>query len=77
MAVLSQKELAQAQELIDHAKPGVFELKELYGSKWLSISSPTGFGASFKETVQAGHLKNIRLLIPKTNNHQTYEVYSS
>lgn len=77
MAVLSQKELAQAQELIDHAKPGVFELKDLYGSKWLSISSPTVFGANFKETVQAGHLKNIRLLTPKTNNHQTYEVYSS
>ena len=77
MAFLSQKELAQAQKLINHAEPGVFELNDLYGSKWLSISSPTVFGASFKETVQAGHLKNIRLLTPKTNNHQTYEVYSS
>lgn len=75
--MLNEKELTQAQEIIDQALPGIYELKHLYGSKWQSISSPTVFGGHFKKTVQAGHLRKIRLLSPKTNNHQTYEVYSS
>lgn len=77
MAVLNKNELTKAQEIIDHTLPGVYELKHLYGSKWQSISSPTVFGGNFKETVQAGHFRNIKLVSPKTNNHQTYEVYSS
>jgi hypothetical protein len=77
MAVLHQKELTRAQKIIDDALPGIYELKHLYGSMWQSISSPTVFGGNFKETVQAGHLRNIRLLSPKTNNHQTYEVHFS
>lgn len=59
------------------AQPGVYELKDLYGLKWSSISNPTVFGANFKEAVQANHLKNIRLSKPKTNNHQTYELHPS
>lgn len=77
MAILGNQKLVQAQEIIDGAQPGIYELKHLYGSKWQSISSPTVFGGDFKETVQAGYLTKIRLLSPKTNNHQTYEVYSS
>lgn len=77
MAVLNKEELTQAQKIIDCALPNIYELKHLYGSMWQSILSPTVFGEKFKKTVQAGHLKNIRLLSPKTNNHQTYEVYFS
>ncbi len=76
MTILTNQELVQAQDIIDSAQPGVYELKQLYGSKWQSISSPTVFGANFKESVQSGQLRNIRLLSPKTNNHQTYEIYS-
>lgn len=72
--MLNLAQLVEAQSFIDRASPGVYELKELYGEKWMSIQRPTAFGGPFKKAVVADQLKNIRLLTPKTNNHQTYEV---
>ncbi len=72
--MLDSKQLAEAQLIIDSAAPGIYELKQLYGKRWLSIQAPTIFGSYFKESVVTGKLSNIYLLTPKTNNHQTYEV---
>ncbi len=74
MALLSSAEILQAQEIINKTTPGIYELKVLYGSKWLSINSPTTFGAKFKATVLAGQLQSICIRSAKTDNHQTYEV---
>ena len=74
MVMLNIEQLEEAQSVIDSASPGDYELKELYAHKWSTIQKPTVFGKAFKETVEAGLLKKIRLLTPKTNNHQTYSV---
>lgn len=74
MALLSSAEILQAQAIINKATPSIYELKVLYGSTWLTIRSPTTFGAKFKATVLAGKLRSICIKSPKTDNHQTYEV---
>jgi len=76
MAILSQIELLQAQEIINRTPAGDYELKDLYGAAWKSVV-PTTFGGRFKETVSAGHLQRIRLSLLKTNNHNTYEIYNN
>lgn len=75
MSILNPAEISKAQEIITRSQPGIYELKDLYGSLWSSVASPTTFGKRFKKTVQAGHLQQIKLLAPpKTNNHYTYEI---
>lgn len=74
MSTLTPKQIAKAQRIIDRTAPGEYELKQIYGSQWTSISSPTSFGKSFKATVKAGLLQNIRHQSLKTNNHHTYVV---
>ncbi len=74
MTLLNSAEILQAQAIINKATSGIYELKVLYGSTWLSIKSPTTFGAKFKATVIAGKLQGICIKSPKTDNHQTYEV---
>lgn len=77
MSTLSPKQIAKAQRIIDRTAPGEYELKQIYGSQWTSISRPTSFGKSFKATVEAGMLQNIRHQSLKTNNHHTYVVGNS
>ena len=75
MSILNSTEITKAQEIINNTKPGIYELKVLYGLQWQDIGSKTTFGKRFKETVLKGYLQNIRLLEPtKTNNHYTYEI---
>lgn len=77
MSTLTPKQIAKAQRLIDRKVPGTYELKQLYGSEWTSIISPTSFGKAFKATVKSGPLTNIRHQSLKTNNHHTYVVGNS
>jgi hypothetical protein len=77
MITLTPKQIAKAQRIIDRTVPGEYELTQLYGSQWTSISKPTSFGKSFKATVKAGLLRNIRNQSLKTNNHHTYVVGNS
>jgi hypothetical protein len=73
MSALSPKQITIAQAIIDATPPGEYELKQIYGTRWDSISSPTKFGKVFKAAVQAGALRNIRVCTnPKTNNHHLY-----
>ena len=60
--------------MIDRTDPGIYELKDIYANEWTSVRSPTKFGKSFKATVQASLLTNIRINSLKTNNHWTYTV---
>ena len=75
MATLTTDEIILAQSIINRASAGVYELRNLYGAEWKKISSPTSFGARFKETVNGGYLKQIKPNSLKTNNHHTYEIY--
>lgn len=72
--ILKQSEIVQAQEIIDLASPGNYKLKELYGSKWSTVESPTSFGAKFKETVQAGYLHKIWHDLIDSDNSNVYTV---
>lgn len=75
MSILNPAEISKAQEIISRNQPGIYELKDLYGSLWSSVDGPTAFGKRFKETVQTGLLQQIKLLTPpKTNNYNTYEI---
>ncbi len=76
MNTLGPEQIADAQRMIDNTLPGEYELKQIYASRWRSISSPTEFGKMFKATVQAGMLRNISLHTLKTNNHHTYVLSS-
>jgi Domain of unknown function (DUF1413) len=72
MNTLSSKQIASAQTMIDGTPAGEYELKQIYGTSWNSIVSPTKFGRMFKVAVKAGKLRNIRLHTLKTNNHRIY-----
>jgi len=75
MAILTPEEISLAQSIINNSPPGFYELRELYGSQWLKISSPTTFGKRFKETVNTTCLlKNIKQKTLKSDNHHTYEI---
>jgi len=78
MQILTKEEIAVAQGAIDGTPTGEYELRDIYGSEWQYIVSPTSFGARFKKTVADGHLKRIKPSSQKkkTNNHHTYEIYS-
>lgn len=75
MPILSKDDISLAQSIINRATAGVYELRILYGAEWSRITSPTAFGAHFKETVKSGHLQRIRENSLKSNNHTTYEIY--
>lgn len=74
MAILNSTEMAQAQTIINNTLAGIYELKDIYGSIWPTVGSPTTFGFNFKETVDAGHLQKIRHHSLKSNNHHDYEI---
>jgi hypothetical protein len=75
MIILNPEEIMFAQTLINRSTIGIYELRDIYGSDWLKIASPTTFGARFKETVNAGYIERIKISKLKTNNHNTYEIY--
>ncbi len=75
--MLSTTELLQAQSLVRGLQPGRYELSQIYGPSWLSVTNPTNFGARFKASVIAGQLEFIELSEKKSNNHQTYEILRS
>ena len=72
MGKISNSELEKAQILINEKPPGVYELKDIYGKKWISIYNPTEFGMHFKEEVEGRKLEGISVGEKKSNNHQTY-----
>ena len=74
MAILNSTDIATAQAIINNTQKGDYELKEIYGSAWKTITNPTTFGKDFKETVDNGHLQNIQFKELKTNNHHVYEI---
>ncbi len=74
MEKLSNKEILFVKKVIKKRKPGLYELKDLYGDLWEEIDSPTTFGARFKRTVEAGEIEGIAWKDRKSNNHQLYEV---
>lgn len=74
MPTLTPKQIARAQKLIDDMPPGDYELNQIYGPQWPSITSPTSFGKMFKAAVVAGLLQNIKHHDLKTNNHHTYAI---
>lgn len=74
MPSLSEYEVKQAQQVIDRATSGVYELRDLYGDDWSNVVSPTSFGAKFKNAVKSGQLKKIRHHNLKSNNHHEYEI---
>ena len=74
MVFLTEYEAKQAQQIIDRAIPGVYELRDLYGDKWGNVVSPTSFGAKFKNAVESGQLQKIRHHNLKSNNHHEYMV---
>jgi hypothetical protein len=58
---METKELIQAQKLIDKMNVGDKKcLKEIYGSEWRKVSDPRNFGKSFKNSVSARNLINIK-----------------
>ena len=74
MNILTLKEITEAQEIINASKKGTYELKEVYCKNWELIENKIMFGKRFKATVEAELLSNIKILKPKSNNHQTYEI---
>lgn len=74
MKTLNDSELLKAQKIINESLNGTYELKELYGDKWIKIKSPTSFGKIFKKTVESGFLKSIEVQKQKSNNHYTYKI---
>ncbi len=74
MAHLTEAEIQQAQVIINQAKPNKYELSELYGNAWSSITRKTFFGANFKAAVLDNTLHGIAVYGRGTNNHWKYEV---
>ena len=72
MAILTEEELVNAQLRVRALPPGTYELREIYGSNWGSVGSPSSFGAKFKAAVKAELLVGIELHSLKTNNHHVY-----
>jgi hypothetical protein len=66
---LTDKELSEAQFIIDAAKPGTYTLKKLYGHLWRSKSSPTKFGMGFSFAVVSRQLNGISRLKEKTDEN--------
>lgn len=75
MPCLSPEEVAQAQLIVNKSPKGEYELKELYGEKWTDVDAPNKFGKRFKNAIEKGRLKNIRVGRLKSNNHRCYEIY--
>jgi hypothetical protein len=75
MKILSTIEIALAQSIIDDIAPGKYNLKELYGSHWVEVDSPTTFGGDFKETVAQGLLQCIKFVRTRSDNSAEYEVF--
>jgi len=74
MAILSSTEITQAQNIIISTTSGKYNLKELYGSSWAVVNSPTTFGGDFKETVAQGLLQSIKFVRTRSDNSAEYEV---
>ena len=74
MGILTDDELLITQEHINKKQSGTYELKEIFGKDWAHISSPTNYGARFKESVIRNILLNIELADKKSNNHHTYKI---
>ena len=74
--MLTEKEIIEATALVHGHAPGTFELKQIYGPKWETISSPTTFGKRFKAAVEAGLIRGIQLSRErrKSDNHHTYTI---
>lgn len=74
MKELDINQIAIAQALINKRPPGLYELKEIFGSEWATIDNPTDYGTKFKYSVKNNLLKNITLDAKKSNNHQNYKI---
>lgn len=74
MAVLTEKELAHAQSIINQTKSGDYKLKDMFGSEWKKVKSPTSYGTKFKESVSTGKLMNINHKDCDTDNANIYEI---
>ena len=73
-SILSDEELKEAADLIRSAAPGLYTLKQLYGSAWKSKLPPTSFGTRFRMSVQQGHLVGIVFHEKTSSNHAQYNV---
>jgi hypothetical protein len=72
---LNQDEISYAQSRIDRLPAGFYEVSQIYGDSWDSITSPTTFGRKFKATVISGYLLRIAARERKSNNHSPYEIF--
>lgn len=73
-APLDEKEIQQAQALIDGAGSGDYKLPALYGPAWCPDGKPTSFGKRFLRSVKRGHLSRIESLGDDTDNSQEYRI---
>lgn len=71
---LSEKQIADAQRIINSTPPGDYELKQIYGADWSQITSPTTFGKFFKKAVEDGQLTGIKIKELRSDNHYVYSI---
>lgn len=71
-SVLDDQEREIAQDLIDAREPGNYELREIFGDFWDTVTQPNSYGKRFKKSVLYGHLSRISWKGPDSQNHQIY-----
>ena len=61
-------------DLIANVAPGRYNLKELLGVHWGNLWRPKHQGKLFKRWVLEGKVPRVRLLEPRSDRSQEYEV---